>query len=167
MRSHWIRIGMLVMVLLISASCSKETKEEKHMEEEVKQSQLLVSELTKARLDNRDVQSVYEVFQKYKGKIAEDIWEEWFDIENPVVEDSLQIVDKYGYVPIDSEIEKVNYGKNKEEGYFFTVVATIQAQQEGSELVNKEESVYLLYEFNNEGVVVDFMFFSQDKENVQ
>lgn len=167
MIKKWIGVGVLVGAVLMGTACTRETKDENHMEGVVEQSQILVNDLTKARLDNRSMELVKDVFDRYEDRMTPEVWDEWFDLENPVVQSELAIVDKYGYVPVNYDIEKIYHGNTVSGGYTFTVVATIHALSEGDGSLKKDESVYFVYDFENEGDLIGFNFSNQDKEDVQ
>lgn len=144
---------MLVIVLVLSG-CSGGL-EEKKKNRMLQVSRTMVSDLTNARTDNRTVDEVGEVFNKYMTRISSEVWKDWYDITEVNVRMGLSVAEMYGYYPLDSEVDMLYYGEESEGNYSYTVVSTMKVQEDFSGKQGKLR-LYQYYEFNSEGILVNY-----------
>lgn len=166
MKKKILLIVLVALMALVAAGCTNK-KEEDRKEHIINQTRIMVSDLSNARLDNRPVDMVGKVFENYENKIGLAVWNEWFNVSNPFVAYQLQIVDRLGYVPVGSTIEILNYGEDVDgDGFYFTVVATIDAVTPDGDM-KKKEMVFMLYGFTEEGKLDSFALYNQDEGEMQ
>lgn len=146
------RLGVLVIasLLIVLAGCTGKSEEDIRMAT-IKKARTMTNELVEARTDNRSIEDVNRVFNKYRDNILASPWLAWFDTSNPYVEDKLMVAESYGYIPVHREHDVFNYGEEVgEEGFSFTVVTTIDVEDNERE-VKEQVRVYSVYKYNENG----------------
>lgn len=146
----------MITTLVILVGCNQVEKEEKKKIEHVDYLRGIVSELTKARLSNETVEEVKSIFESNKGNIGDEVWEERFNTENVVAVSDLEIAESYGYIPIGSEINIINYGKDEKTSMDYFIVTAEMDVTDESGFSEEVVDVYMVYGFGKENKITDF-----------
>lgn len=81
----------LVLILTICFLTGCQSKEEKEEADQLAKSTLMVKNLSEIRMGNHSYEEIGEVTKRYKARMNIGIYNEWFDITNPKVQDDLRI----------------------------------------------------------------------------
>lgn len=166
-RTRWVRLVTVVLVLsLVLSGCLKPSEREV-ADRKVETSRTMANDLINARMDNRSIESVSKEFAKYQNRINKDVWDMWFAVNYPTVEGLLRIVEDEGYVPVGSSIDTLNYGKQESgDGYSFIGVSTMDAVDETGNF-KKKVRVYFMFDFNDDGELINYGQIQRELEESQ